>query len=69
MTKEERRMYDRDYYQKNRRRILAEQNERRHRYSVPRQLNSHGYYRQEAIEAAYEQRRKELSRPTDTRTD
>lgn len=57
MTKEERRRYDREYYQKHRQKILMAMSERRHRYSVPRQVNSHGYYRQESIEAAYEQRR------------
>lgn len=57
MTKEERRLYYREYYQKHRQQILANQSERRHLYSVPRQVNSHGYYRKESIEAAYEQRR------------
>lgn len=57
MTKEERRLYNREYYQKHRQKILADQSERRHRYSVPRQMNSHGYYSLQSIEAAYEQRR------------
>lgn len=83
MTKEERKAYykkwrqehpeyGKKYYQEHRREKLladAARRQKNKRYSVPRQLNSHGYYRQEAIEAAYEQRRKELSRPTDTRTD
>lgn len=64
------RNYSRKYYRKNKERwseyrIAGKQRKKRKdweeggsgRYSVPRQMSSHGYYSQESIRAAYEQRR------------
>ena len=67
MTKEERRDYNRRYYQAHKAERSAKERERRMlyriddgtRYSVQRQVNSHGYYRADNIKRAYDERRKQ----------
>ena len=66
MTKEERREYNKRYYQANKAKMLAKERERRMlyrirdgRYGVERQVNSHGYYSAENIKRAYDERRKQ----------
>ena len=66
MTKEERREYNKRYYQANKDKMLAKERERRMlyriregRYGVARQVNSHGYYRADNIKRAYDERRKQ----------
>ena len=64
MTPEERREYNRRYYQAHKAEMLAKERERRMlhricdgRYGVQRQASSHGYYRAENIKRAYDERR------------
>jgi hypothetical protein len=66
MTKEERREYNKRYYQANKDKMLAKERERRMlyriregRYGVARQVNSHGYYRADNIKRAYDERRQQ----------
>jgi len=66
MTPEERRAYNRQYYQAHKAEMLAKERERRMlyriregRYGVARQVNSHGYYRAENIKRAYDERRQQ----------
>ena len=66
MTKEERREYNKRYYQAHKAEMLAKERERRMlyrisdgRYGVQRQANSHGYYRADNIKRAYDERRKQ----------
>ena len=66
MTKEERREYNKRYYQANKDKMLAKEREKRMlyriregRYGVARQVNSHGYYRADNIKRAYDERRKQ----------
>lgn len=57
MTKEERREYNRQWYEQHRKEILIKR--KKTRYTVPRQVNSHGYYRAENIKRAYDERRQQ----------
>jgi hypothetical protein len=66
MTPEERRAYNKRYYQAHKAERLAKERERRMlhrigdgRYGVQRQASSHGYYRAENIKRAYNERRKQ----------